>query len=182
MGSQPGSAPELNLSSAGMPQFFHSLGKCSLTATQGQESGRLRSQPTGSAPEESKASCQKIPKLSARKEFALGPGSLPPSQAAVGWTAHALHALTSFYPFQQVQTPPQSADWGRRAWPAREARTHACLQEPWTSHYPWQRHPIEQGLCLLWGHVWGHCLHPNSLEAKRVWLWPASSLLGNPIF
>lgn len=35
MGSQPGSAPELNLSSAAMPQFFQSLGKCSLTATQG---------------------------------------------------------------------------------------------------------------------------------------------------
>lgn len=35
MGSQPGSAPELNLSSAGTLQFFHSLGKCSLTVTQG---------------------------------------------------------------------------------------------------------------------------------------------------
>lgn len=97
MGSRSGSAPELSLCCAGVPPFFHSLGKSSLTAVQNQglilqtTAGRVSTRSTQSP-------LPGGPQTPIPRAIALGVRTLTPTRAAGGEMAHALHALRSFHP------------------------------------------------------------------------------------
>lgn len=196
VGSQPGSAPELNLSSAGMLQFFHSLGKCSLTVTQGP--GVRPAQVTayrlstrriqGLLPEEPQTLCQ---------ERVCTRGRVITTISRSSWVDSPCPACSHKLPsIPAGPGPSPKCRLGKEALACQRAEDaymptgtlDLTLSVATSAHKAGPLSPRERGAASTpqslptCGAMCGVTVpHPKSLEAKRAWLWPASSLFGDPI-